>query len=108
MVIALNDSSSPSVDLLNDSAPLDISAATSAVTFNVTGTLSQPAYVFANYSSLTGSAFSTVNNLPAGYSIDYDYQGNNDIALVAAAVPEPASLGLLTLAGFATLRRRRK
>ena len=47
----------------------------------------------ANYTSLTGSFAST--SLPTGYTLDYDYQGNSQIALVA--VPEP---GQLLLGGF--------
>ena len=104
--IDLNDADPGVVDVLNDIGNLDISAATSAVTFNVTGAPTAPAYVFAKYASLTGSAFGTVNNLPAGYSIDYDYQGNSDVALVA--VPEPASLALLGVATLSVLSRRRR
>ncbi len=106
MDIGLNDASTPPVDLLSDAGVLDISSATSAVTFNVTGTPSQPAYVFADYGSLVGTAFATVNNLPAGYTINYDYQGNNQIALTT--VPEPASLGLLGISATALLARRRQ
>jgi autotransporter-associated beta strand protein len=105
--IDLNDADPGINDLLNDKGPLDISAATSAVTFNVTGTPSAAAYVFAKYSSLTGSAFGTVNNLPAGYSIDYNYQGGNQIALVS--VPEPAALLSAAVGGLGlVLCRRRK
>ena len=106
--IELNDADPNVVDLLNDSGNLDISAATSAVTFNVTGTPSAAAYVFAKYGSLTGSAFSAVNNLPAGYTIDYNYQGNNDIALVSA-VPEPAAFVLAAIGccGIVAMRRRK-
>ncbi len=97
--IELNDAGDPNfVDLLNVAGNLDISG-TSAVSFSVTGTPTHSAYVFANYSSLTGTAFATVSNLPEGYSIDYNYQGANDIALgCGAPVPEPSSIGLV-LAG---------
>ena len=97
--IELNDADPNVVDVLNDAGNLDISAATSAVTFNITGTPSAAAYVFAKYASLTGSAFGTVNNLPAGYNIDYNYQSNNQIALVAS-VPEPTALGLAAIGGL--------
>jgi autotransporter-associated beta strand protein len=105
--IDVNDANTPSVDLLNDTGALDISAATSSVSFNVTGTPTQTAYVFAKYGSLVGTAFGTVNNLPSGFSIDYNYQGGNQIALVQS-VPEPTSIGLLAVTGAALLRRRRR
>ncbi len=108
LLIDLNDSDANVVDLLNDAGALDISAATSNVSFNVIGTPSQAAYVFAKYGSMVGTTFGTVSNIPAGYSINYDYLGQNQIALVAGgSVPEPGSLALLALAAPALLRRRR-
>jgi autotransporter-associated beta strand protein len=105
--IELNDADPNVVDLLNVAGNLDISG-TSAVSFSVTGTPTHSAYVFANYSSLTGTAFATVSNLPAGYSIDYNYQGANDIALVAAPVPEPSSIGLVLAGATGLVARRRR
>jgi autotransporter-associated beta strand protein len=106
--IDVNDADPGINDVLSDTGNLDISAATSAVTFNITGTPSAPAYIFAKYGTLTGSAFGVVNNLPSGYSIDYNYQGNNDIALVTAT-PEPG-IGVLAVTGLlgSAVRRRRK
>jgi autotransporter-associated beta strand protein len=66
-----------------------------AVNFNVLSALDDPAYVFVKYRSLNGT-FSGVTNLPAGYTINYSYAGN-EIALVT---PEPSSLALL---GFAAI-----
>lgn len=106
--IALNDASTPNVDELMDSGSLDISDPGSAVNFNVTGTPSQSAYIFATYGSLTGT-FGTATGVPSGYTIDYNYQGKNDIALVSSsAVPEPASLGLLALGALGMIPRRRR
>lgn len=63
---------------------LDISAAT--VAFNISGTLDDAAYVIATYTSKTGAAFASVTP-PAGYQIDYAFNGGTQIALV----PAPAS-----------------
>ncbi len=71
------------------------------------GALGAGAYPFATYGSLTGTAFASVADLPAGFTIDYHYQSGNVIALVP--VPEPGVYGLLVAgAGAMTLRRRRK
>ena len=79
--------------------------------FSVTGAaLNDEAYILASYTSLTGIAFGTVNNLISGYTLVYNYLGGNQIALVAGAIPEPSTWA--TLAGVAGLglalaRRRR-
>ncbi|MEJ5258614.1 MAG: autotransporter-associated beta strand repeat-containing protein [Anaerohalosphaeraceae bacterium] len=62
------------------------------------GMLHEPAYVFAQYGQLDGSEFGQIIKLPAGYRIDYNYQGDNQIALVL--IPEPASMMLLGLGGL--------
>ncbi|MCU0796736.1 MAG: autotransporter-associated beta strand repeat-containing protein [Akkermansiaceae bacterium] len=60
---------------------LDIDAA--AVTLNVVGTLDAPAYVLANYGTLSGTpAFASITP-PAGYTVDYAYNGGTQIALVS-------------------------
>ena len=51
------------VDLLNNSGNLNITAGN--VNFNALGTLDQPAYTFATYTTLTGGSFAAVQNLPA-------------------------------------------
>lgn len=88
-------------DLADVGGLLDIKNA--AVDFDVYGTPRASAYVFAKYGLLGGSKFATVIDLPAGYSIDYHYQGNQ-----IALVPEPATLSLLALGGPAVMRRRRR
>jgi len=88
-------------DVLNVSGVLDITAAT--LNFNQLGPLTASSYVLASYGSLTGGQFASVQNLPAGYSLDYNYQGANQIALV----PEPTAVSLLALGGLLLRRRRR-
>jgi len=85
-------------------AGLDISGA--IVDFSMLGTLDDSVYVIAEYTSLTGTAFATVNNLPNGYSINYSYSNGTKIALTS--VPEPSSFALMGLgaAGLALLRRK--
>lgn len=65
-----------------NAAGLDISAG--VVVFNVIGTLDDAAYVLATHTGLTGSAFASVTP-PAGYMIDYAYNGGTQIALVQTA-----------------------
>lgn len=77
------------------------------VDFSALGTLDDSAYVLGTYTSLTGSSFLSMSNLPAGYTISYHYAGGNSIALVA--VPEPADywIGMMALLGLAVILRRR-
>jgi hypothetical protein len=105
--IELNDvgagNSDGTTDRLNVMGELNITNA--AVDFAATGTLNDTAYIFATYGTLTGATFAAVTNLPSGYEIDYNYGGTNDT--IALVIPEPASLGVLTMAGLGLLRRRR-
>lgn len=96
---------SGTIDLLAATGNLDIANAT--LDFSLVGggsALDDASYIFATYGSLTGSAFSSVLNLPTGYEVDYAFGGNN-IALVA--VPEPTSVLLGSLGLLALFRRRR-
>lgn len=72
--IEYNNASSPKIDKLIVTGNLDITNA--IVDFqNLGGTLTGAAHVFASYGSLTGTAFASVLNLPAGYVINYNYVG---------------------------------
>lgn len=59
---------------------LDIDGAN--VAFSITGTLSAPAYVIANYGSLSGAPAFASATAPSGYTINYTYNGGTQIALV--------------------------
>lgn len=66
-------------DRLSVAGTLDVTGSTLAIT-----TLAAPAqesYVIASYSGLTGT-FSSVTGLPAGYTLNYNYNGEGLIALV--------------------------
>jgi len=84
------DVSGTTTDLAAVGGPLTLAPA-STVSFTVGSPLTEPAYVFATYTSLVGT-FGTVTALPTGYSLDYNYLGGNQVALVA--VPEPGTLAL--------------
>ena len=68
-----------------DAEALDISAG--VVDFATVGTLNDSVYVIANHTTLTGSQFAMVTNLPAGYTINYTHNSGTQIALVAGIVP---------------------
>jgi len=91
-------------DVLVVTGALDISQA--LLDFDVLGSLDDAAYIFATYGSLVGTEFASVQDLPTGYDIVYDYAGNN----IALVIPEPhafalSAIGFLLIA--ARLRRRR-
>lgn len=68
-------------DLLNVTGSLDLSATTDSLDFrqrNDGATL--PVYIIANYTTLAGT-FNTVNGLPSGYTLTYNYNGGNQIAI---------------------------
>ena len=89
------------IDLLAVTGNLDISGAT--VDFSpLNSALTGSPHIFASYGSLTGSQFNVVTDLPAGYTIDYNYAGNN-----IALIPEPTAALLAGLGALGLLRRRR-
>ncbi len=88
LAIEIDDTTTLKADKLAATANLDISGAILQVT--VTGTAAQTAYVIANYASLTGT-FASTSGLPAGYTIDYAYNGGTAIAIVSSTTTPYAS-----------------
>lgn len=88
--IDVNDASAPKKDLLAVAGTLSAAAAT--LDFDVTGSLADPVYVVATYTGSAPAGFTAVD-VPAGYVVDYDYNGNS-IALVNAYLGWAAENGL--------------
>ncbi len=91
------------IDIINIGGILDLSGANLVFDF-----LSSPVdgpYVFATYGALVGE-FATIGGIPAGYEINFNFNGQNQIALMAS-IPEPATMSLLALGGLGLLRRRK-
>jgi autotransporter-associated beta strand protein len=63
------------------------------VAFNITGTPDDPAYVLATYTSLQGGTFASVPAPPAGYQLDYAYQGTRIALVKIIAAPYTAWSG---------------
>lgn len=83
-------------DLLDVNGSFDITNGT--VQFVYTGTMTNDFYVFAEYDALSGDPFLLVDNLPAGYQINYAFNGNQ----IALVIPEPSTMVLLAM-GLATI-----
>lgn len=98
---------SNTIDRLDVAGALDLTGGT--LTFSDLGSgdpLDNSAYVFGSYTSLTGTP--SLVGVPAGYTVDFNFNSSHQIALVA--VPEPAalwlfSLGVVGLGGFRVRRR---
>jgi autotransporter-associated beta strand protein len=73
------------IDKLAVAGALDVTGATLA--FTNLNALTGSAHVIAQYGSLVGNPFTTVTGLPSGYTLNYNYQNNNQIALVATLHP---------------------
>ena len=101
--IDLDPAGSGRSDLLGVSGLLDLTGATLDLT--ALAPADDAAYVFADYGTLLGT-FATVTGLTPGYTLDYAF-GGSQIAVVAA-VPEPAGMALIGLAGVALAARRRR
>jgi len=107
LLIEWDTTVSPSIDLLNIAGTLNLGS-NSSVTFTNLGAgsldLNTP-YIFATYGSggLTGT-FNTVNNLPVGFTLDYNYGGLNQIAVV----PEPSGLLITVLLSIPMVLRRKR
>jgi autotransporter-associated beta strand protein len=110
------DGTLDTIDKLVVAGDLDISGASLDFDNLTAAALNGGSHIIAAYGSLTGATFASVADLPAGYSLNYNYLGGNQIALVssgsglasATGVPEPTALWLLsTVIGGALAVRRR-
>ncbi len=73
------DVSGADCDTLAVNGALTISGGTLAVS----GTLTQPVYVIANYTGAAPAPFATVTGLSAGYTVNYAYNGGTAVAIVS-------------------------
>ena len=74
----------PSNDRFDVTGSLDITGATLTLA-DLGGGLTEPIYTIASYGSLNGT-FTNINNIPAGYSIDYAFGGSR-IVLISDTDP---------------------
>ncbi len=84
---------------INDANPvpageLDVNGTLNLANANLTltGTPTLATYIIASYGTLSGT-FASVPTLPAGYSIDYNFGGNNQIAIKRAQTPFETWIG---------------
>jgi autotransporter-associated beta strand protein len=77
------DISGSSSDRLNVDGTLNLSGAT----LNLSGSTVVPPLIIASYGTLSGT-FSTVNNMPFGYTLDYNYNNTSQIAVIL--IPSPS------------------
>jgi fibronectin-binding autotransporter adhesin len=91
-------------DVLNVAGTLDITNATLDLN-GLAPANAGPlfAYIIATYGNLVGGSFASVLDVPAGYSVNYAYQGNN----IALVIPEPTSIAAVAGLACMALRRRR-
>ena len=107
LAIELDGAGVGSADLLHAAGGL-ILGPTASLDLTSLSPLDDSAYVLAHYGWLSG-VFEPANifGLPAGYQIDYAYDGTS-IAVTAVAVPEPAAgLSLLGLGSMLLIGQRR-
>ncbi|MGC8990071.1 MAG: autotransporter-associated beta strand repeat-containing protein, partial [Verrucomicrobiia bacterium] len=86
--IELDAEGAGSSDLLAVTGTFDVQNA--SLVFSYGAQPDDPAYIFVTYGALAGKEFRSVGNLPPGYRIEYNYRGQNMIAVV---VPEPRDAG---------------
>ncbi len=101
--IEIDGAGAGSSDSLRVGGVLDIAGAN--LELNFSSPADDYAYVFAFYGVLRNEPFAKVLHLPAGYRIDYNYEGKNQIALV---VPEPpaTAVAVLSVSAVAIFLRR--
>jgi len=106
-LVDLDNTGSGSNDLIQVLGVFDLTGASLVVTeLQGADTANDAAYVLATYGTLAGT-FAGTSGLPAGYTVDYNFNNANMIAIVV--IPEPSAFVLLgfSLLGFLLVRRRR-
>ncbi len=92
-------------DRLDVGGLLDLSGTADSLWFDILAGGPGPPRILATYGSLAGE-FDDLFNLPDGYSVVYNYLGENQIALVPE--PNPLLLLLIGIVGIACSRFRRR
>lgn len=78
LAVDVDDTQTPKSDTLTVTGVLDLTGTTLSV--NLTGVAAEAAYVIADYGSLVG----TFSSVPAGWTVDYNFGGGDQIAIVPA------------------------
>ncbi|MCG3147531.1 MAG: hypothetical protein PCFJNLEI_00971 [Verrucomicrobiae bacterium] len=85
----------------------DLTLSGATLDLTMVGGLTGEAYVIANYGDLFGT-FSVTNGMPVGYTLDYNYTGANQIAIVVVPEPGPLALVVFGLVALGTIYHYRR
>ncbi|MCG3147212.1 MAG: hypothetical protein PCFJNLEI_00650 [Verrucomicrobiae bacterium] len=85
----------------------DLTLTGATLDLTVGGGLTGAAYVIASYGDLFGT-FSVTNGMPVGYTLDYNYNSANQIAIVVIPEPGPLALVVFGLVALGTITHYRR